>query len=143
MSQAESIENYNRGQNIGIIGLKEDVEQIDSGGIIPEKDTVTVKKVIEVASSLGVAIDEKDILTAHRLPGGKVGERTIIARFARRVVKTYILRNKKKLSANSNSVKIFEDISPARAKFLHDDVRFSCGVSVDTRGNNYLSVEGK
>ena len=117
MSQAESIENYNRRENIRIIGLKEDVQQIDNGGIIPEKDTVTIKKVIEGASSLGVAIDEKDISTAHRLPGGKVGERTIIARFARRVVKTDILRNKKKLSANTNSVKIFEDISPARAKF--------------------------
>ena len=79
--------------------MKEDVEQIDNGGIIPEKDTVTIKKVIEVASSLGAAI--KDISTAHRLPGVKVGERTIIARFARRVVKTDILRNKK-LSANTN-----------------------------------------
>ena len=118
MFQAESIENYIRRENIRTIGLKEDAEQIDNGGIIPEKDTVTIKKVIEVASSLGVAIDEKDIWTAHRLPGGKVSERTIIARFARRVVKTDILRNKKKLSANTNSRKIFEDISSARAKFL-------------------------
>ena len=39
MSQAESIENYNRRENIRIIGLKEDVQQIDNGGIIPEKDT--------------------------------------------------------------------------------------------------------
>ena len=64
MSQAESIENYKRRENKRIIGLKEDVEQINTGGIIPEKDTVTIKKVIEVASSLGVAIDEKDISTA-------------------------------------------------------------------------------
>ena len=81
------------------------------------KKTLTIKKVIEVASPLGVAIDEKDISTAHRQPGGKVGERTIIAQFARRVAKTDILRSKK-LSANTNSVKTFESISPARAKFL-------------------------
>ena len=49
MSQAESIENYNRRENIRIIGLKEDVEQIDNGAIIPEKGTVIIK-VIEVAS---------------------------------------------------------------------------------------------
>ena len=117
MPQDESIEHYNRRESIRIIGLKEDIEQIDNGGNIPEKDTVTVKKVIEVTSSLGVAIDEKDIST-NRMPGGKVGERTIIARFARRVVKTDIFRNKKKLSANTNSVKFVEDISPARAKFF-------------------------
>ena len=124
--------------------MKEDVEQIDNGGIIPEKDTVTIKKVIEVASWLGVAIDEKDISTAYRLPGGKVGERTIIARFARRVVKTDILRNKK-LSANTNSVKIFEDILPARAKFLSMMKRDSLVVSAWTREGTifYLWKENK
>ena len=143
MSQAESVENYNKRENIRIIDLKEDVEQIDNGGIKPEKDTVTIKKVIEVASWLGVAIDEKDISTAYRLPGGKVGERTIIARFARRVVKTDILR--KKLSANTNSVKIFEDISPARAKFLSMMKRDSLVESAWTREGTifYLWKENK
>ena len=143
MSQAESIENYNRRENIRIIGLKEDVEQIDNGAIIPEKGTVIIK-VIEVASSLVVAIDERDISTAHRLPGGKVGERTIIARFSRRVVKTDILRNKK-LSANTNSVKIFEDVSPASAKFLSMMKRDSLVESAWTREGTilYLWKENK
>ena len=63
-------------------------------------------------------VDERDISTAHRLPGRKAGERVIIARFARRLVKTQMLRNKKKLSEVGSNVKIVENISPARAKFL-------------------------
>ena len=58
---------------------------------------MTIKKVIEVATSLGVEVDEKDISAAHRLPGGKAGERVIIARFARPLVKTQMLRIKKNL----------------------------------------------
>ena len=74
-----------------------------------------MEKVIDVASSMGVTLDERDISTAHRLPGGKTGESPIFVRFAQRVMKTEMLRNKKKLSSN---VRIFEDISPARAKFF-------------------------
>ena len=85
-----------------------------------------------------MAIDVKDISTAHRLPGGKVSERTIIARFARRVVKTDILRNKKKLSANTNNVKIFEEISPNCAIFLSMMKRDSRMESAWTRGGTFL-----
>ena len=64
---------------------------------------------------LWVSLSMRDISTAHRLPGGKTGERPITVRFARRVMKTEMLRNKKKLSSN---VRVFGDISPARAKFF-------------------------
>ena len=117
MSQAETVENYTRRDNIRISGVQEDPDHTGNRNV-PEKDSVTIKKIIEVATSIGVEVDERDISTAHRLPGRRAGERVIIARFARRLVKTQILRNKKKLSEVGSNVKIFEDISPARAKFL-------------------------
>ena len=74
-----------------------------------------------------------------------MGERTIIARFSRRVVKTDILRNKKKLSANTNSVKIFADVSLASAKFLSMMKRDSFVESACTREGTilYLWKENK
>ena len=69
-----------------------------------------------------------------------MSERTIIAQFGRRVVKTDILRNKKKLSANTNSVKIFEDISPNRPKFLSMMKRDSRMESAWTRGGRFLHL---
>ena len=64
---------------------------------------------------LWVSLSTRDISTAHRLPGGKTGERPIIVRFARRAMKTEMLRNKKKLSSN---VRLFEDISPYTCQIL-------------------------
>ena len=112
MSQAETVENYTRRDNIRISGVQEDSDHTGNRNV-PEKDSVTIKKVIEVATSIEVEVDERDISTAHRLPGRKAGKRVIIAHFARRLVKT----QKQKEVVGSN-VRIFEDISPARAKFL-------------------------
>ena len=95
MSQTEAVENYTRRDNIRISGVHEDSDHTGSHNV-SEKDSVTIK-VIGVATSLGVEVIEKDISTAHRLPGGKVGERVIFPRFARGMVKTQILRNKKKV----------------------------------------------
>ena len=115
LAQAETVEKYNRWDNIRLLAVKESARQNHDWILVGQKDSETIDEVIDVASSMGVTLDERDISSAHRLPGGKTGECSIIVLFARRVKKTEMLRNKKKLSSN---VRIFEDMSPARAKFF-------------------------
>ena len=87
MAQVETVENYNRRDNIRLLGVKESARQ-NEGIPVGEKDSKTTEKVIDVASSMSVTLDEREISTAQRLSVGKTGERTIIVRFARRVMKT-------------------------------------------------------
>ena len=59
-----------------------------------------------------VSLSTRDISTAHRLPGGKTGERPIIVRFARRVMKTEMLRNKKTCHRTSGFLKTYHQHVP-------------------------------
>ena len=64
MAQAEILENYNMVEIIQILVLNKDFEQNGKGNFVPGK-TVAIKK-IKVGSSLGVANNDKGILTARR-----------------------------------------------------------------------------
>ena len=65
-------------------------------------------------------VTANDISIAHRL-GTKKTARPIIVKFSRRIAKVSMLTNKKKLKDNplANNVRIIEDISRARVKFLN------------------------
>ena len=64
------------------------------------KNSMTI---IEVAESIRVKVDENDTSTAQRVPGREMGGLVIIDRYAKRVMKTQKLRNKKKLKKNGNN----------------------------------------
>ena len=78
MAQAETVENYNRRDNIRLHGVEENARQNDEVIFVGEKDSETIENVIDVASSMGVTLDERDISTAHRPPGGKTVERRLL-----------------------------------------------------------------
>ena len=95
MSQAETVENHTRRDNIRIIDVQEASEHTGNRSV-PEKDSVNIWKVIDAEAAIGVELDENEISNAHRLPSEKVVEWYIISRFTRRTVKTQRLRNRKK-----------------------------------------------
>ena len=76
-------------------------------------------KVVGIAQQIDAKMDERDISISHRLPG-RQQERPIIVRFSRRVGKIELLRKKKKLAESeaTKKIKIFEDLTQARSKFL-------------------------
>ena len=128
LSEAESLEMYNRRENIRIVGLEEVVQRTDRGKPIPEKMETTMKHVLTLANAIGAPICEADISIAHRLPSNR-GSKPIIARFARRVAKVSIMQNKK-AAINTEmfkDVKVYEDLTKPRLNFvklMQKDARF-------------------
>ena len=59
MAPAETVENYNRRDNIRLLGVKESARQNDEGILVGEKDSETIEKVIDVASCMGVTLYER------------------------------------------------------------------------------------
>ena len=119
LCESEQLENYNRRDNLKIFGLEEDIRTDETGRVIGEKPEQTITKVAEVANAIGATVDPVDISIAHRLPGRRT-PRAVIVKFSRRIAKTSTLMNKTKLrnDEHRNEVKIFEDITAARANFL-------------------------
>ena len=128
LSEAESLEMYNRRENIRIVGFEEVVQRNDRGKPIPEKMETTMKHVVSLANAIGAPISEADISIAHRLPSNR-GSKPIIARFARRVAKVSIMQNKK-AAINTEmfkDVKVYEDLTKPRLNFvklMQKDARF-------------------
>lgn len=126
--ESEKIENYNRRDNIRIFGIPEDITKVE-GRTVGESAEVTMNKVLTVAKELAVNVQLNDLSIAHRLPTRvENGTRPIIARFARRIGKINMLRQKKALndSESFSGVKIYEDITLPRLRFLNllrDDPR--------------------
>ena len=111
-SEAEIVESYNRRENLRILGV--------ASGEAYEDNEVTAEKVIQVANLIEAKVTNNDISIAHRLPSRKPGEKPIIVRFARRVARMNILRNKKKLKeSNSRNIRIFEDLTTPRLRFFN------------------------
>ena len=118
LSETEMLENYNRRDNLRIMGMSERITTDANNRTIWESSDKTISNVVELASDIGVALAKKDISIAHRLPSNK-NERPIIVRFTRRVSKVEILRNKRKLRENDTTmnVSIVEDLTRARLRF--------------------------
>ena len=115
--EAEQLENYNRRDNIKILGLREDVN--GNGEIKGENIEQTLEKVIDLSKKLEADVDSRDISIAHRLPSRKGSTKPIIVKFSRRMAKVNILRKKKLLYEQGSEVRIFEDISRPRVLFLN------------------------
>ena len=113
LSESELLENYNRRDNVKILGLKE----TNDG----QKETeTTIKKIVNISNALEAQISENDISIAHRLPSRNPGNKPVINRFARRIKKIELLKKKKTLVNHEElrDIKIFEDLSAARVNFL-------------------------
>ena len=85
------LENYNRRDNVKILGLKE-----TNNGQREMMET-TIKKVVDISDALEAQISENDISIAHRLPSRNSGNKPVIVRFARRMKKIDLLKKKKNL----------------------------------------------
>ena len=95
---------YSRRDNIRILGLPKQ----SSGNETYEE---TSKAVVNLASEIGVKLEETDISIAHRLPS-KGHIKPAIVKFTRRSTKIAML--KKKIIPSKQRAKIYEDISRER-----------------------------
>ena len=117
MSQTELLEDYNRRDNVKVFGLL--CESNAEGVSMEENGNTTIRKVKDVSNSIDAGLSENDISIAHRLPSRK-HPKPVIVRFSRSVANIKLLQNKKKLASLSglNDVKIYEDITRSRMKFI-------------------------
>ena len=101
-TEADSIEQYERRENLRIFGVQEE----------PGEDVYP--KVVSVAEKAGVQITANDVSTCHRLPGGGSGPKPLIAKFVRRDTKLQLMKNNRTLK-NTN-IFVNGDLTPIRAK---------------------------
>ena len=104
--EADSIEQYGRGENVRIFGVQEE----------PGEDVHA--KVVSVAEKAGVQITAIDVSTCHRLPGGGSGPKPLIANFVRRDTKHRLMKHKRNLK-NTN-IFVNDDLTPIRAKVTRE-----------------------
>ena len=112
--ESELLEQYNRRENVRIIGLPE----VSSN----ETYEQTIEKVANLATGLETNMTAEDISIAHRLPNrNNKRPRHVIVRFARRVERVNMLKNKKNLANFEplQHVRIFEDMTAPRLKFFN------------------------
>ena len=111
LCETEQQETYNRRDNIRVLGINETSR---------EQPEETIKKIISISKEINAKVEEGDISIAHRLPAKNVAARPIIVKFSRRIAKVEIMRKKKTLrdKPTTENVKVFEDITRARVKFL-------------------------
>ena len=116
LSEAEKLESYNRRDNLRILGIPECLE----GENNRENFDTTIAKVVEISHDIGANVRASDISIAHRLPSRSNRGKPIIVRFARRIAKINLLRNKKKMADKEGlkNISVFEDLSKARVNFI-------------------------
>ena len=118
--EAEVLETYNRRENLRVVGIECETEY--------EQNEVTETKVLDLAKKIEVTMASSDISIAHRLPTNKPGPKPIIVRFARRIARINMLRNRKKLQEQKINVRMYEDLTTARVRFFNlmkSDTRIS------------------
>ena len=115
--EAEQLESYNRRDNIKIFNVMEKTQQLSTGQIKGESANETIEKVLEISKEINAEVSEVDISIAHRLPG-RGATKPIIVKFARRVAKINIMRQKRQLRNDNSNVRIVEDITKARSNFI-------------------------
>ena len=115
--EAEQLESYNRRDNIKIFNVMEQTQQLSTGQIKGESANETIEKVLEISKEINAEVSEVDISIAHRLPG-RGATKPIIVKFARRVAKINIMRQKRQLRNDNSNVRIVEDITKARSNSI-------------------------
>ena len=126
--ESEMLESYNRRENLRIVGM--------TSGDGYETNETTEAKVLELAKKIDANVVSSDISIAHRLPSKRPGPKPIIVRFARRIAKINLLRNKKKLQEPGwNQIRVYEDLTTARMRFFNL-------MKSDTRISNVWTREG-
>ena len=118
MSQIEILEQYNRRDNVKVFGLP--CESTPEGISMNENGNDTIKKVIDVSSSIDAGLSENDIFVAHWLVNLANASETSHKAFSRKIAKIKLLHNNKKLAGLSglSDVKICEDITRRRVNFI-------------------------
>ena len=118
--EAEVLETYNRRENLRVVGIECETEY--------EQNEVTETKVLDLAKKIEVTMASSDISIAQWLPTNKPGPKPIIVRrFARRIARINMLRNRKKLQEKKINVRMYEDLT-ARVRFFNlmkSDTRIS------------------
>ena len=117
-AEAEVLENYNRRDNVKILGLEEAVSA--NGQAMREDANQTLERVLKLTNHLELNTEASDISIAHRLPGNGRTARPVIVRYARRIARVNLLMNKKKLGSNeaTKNIKVYEDLTRARMQFI-------------------------
>ena len=140
LCETEMLESYNRRDNVRIIGVPEASKVDANDRPISEASEETMAKVVGIAQQIDAKMDERDISISHRLPG-RQQERPIIVRFSGRVGKIELLRKKKLAESEATKkIKIFEDLTQARSKFL---TMMRCDkncINLDPRRDNFFQM---
>ena len=101
--ETELVESYNRRDNVRIIGLPEEPERTTEGNrTLGEPPETTMRKVVDIANIIGASVTANDISFAHWLPSRADKEKPIIVKFARRIGKINLSKNKKELAKKPN-----------------------------------------
>ena len=119
LSETEFLQTYNRRDSIKILGLPEQ----PSGKETYEE---TSKAVVNLASEIGVKLEETYISIAHRLPS-KGHNKPVIVKFTRRSTKIAMLKKKRIIPSNQRA-KIYKDFSRERLAFVNlmrSDIRIN------------------
>ncbi len=123
-------EQYSRRENLRISGLEEEED---------ESEEVLEAKVIELADTIGVKIEQNDISVVHRLGRPREEGRAVIVRFCHRKKRNEIMRNKKKLKGRQRKVYINDDMTSLRAKMLNMVKEQETVKNVSTREGSILA----
>ena len=137
LSDTEELETYHRKDKIRITGIEEQSGQ--------EFAECTMKTVVEIARAVGANVTAEDISIAHRQPSRGQGPRPISVRFNRCSVKFNLLRQNEKLAESENlkAIRIMEDLSATRMKFLglmRSDDRHE-NIYYDRQGTIFYSIK--
>ena len=112
-AQIDDMQQYSRRENLRIYGIEKSNSNKDDG------ETV----ILNVAKTLGIQLEAKDVQRAHRLGKKKRSgkPRPIIARFVSYKKRTQFLKKKATLKENDEfkTAFIVEDLTPLRQKLLN------------------------
>lgn len=126
----DKLEQYSRRENLRISGLEEEED---------ESEEVLEAKVIELADTIGVKIEQNDISIVHRLGRPREGGRPVIVRLCHRKKRNEIMLNKKKLKGRQRKVYINDDMTSLRAKMLNMVKEQEIVKNVSTREGSILA----
>ncbi|MPC72906.1 hypothetical protein E2C01_067219 [Portunus trituberculatus] len=123
--ECDRLEQYQKSDNLRIYGLEEESE---------ESEEELERKVIELASNIGVNLQADDISVVHRLGKLRDRERSVIVRFCRRRKRNALLYKRKELKKNNAKVFINEDLTPLRSA-MRQMMKEQPGVKNETTRN--------
>ena len=113
---------------------------------ISETGENTNALVTKLAADIGVSVTETDISVSHRLPGRPGSARSVIVKCVRRVTKTSMMKNKRRLcDLDLKGVFLNDDLTPFRVKLartLRNDSTIGKVWTIDGRIICMITVNG-